>query len=230
MFNESADAAIIDKLVTDTAARLLEESGFRQPPVNPLLIGAAHETYFMVRSLPDDTSPEYKSLKHGESWIITLNENLPPESQTVAASRAIAGILIDIPTELEDCRDEIIEQGAAEILMPRPWFEETIKSFGYDVAALKRRFGVPPDVVALRTLHFRPAILTVFEDKEVVKRIASHGLEFRPEPSLAEMEILQRAIETSTYQRASDSNGLIECQPIPQASGPVRVYCFRVPR
>ena len=114
--------------------------------------------------------------------------------------------------------------------MPKSWFEESIKSFGYDVPALKRRFGVTYEVVAARTLQFRRSFLTIFDDQMVVKRMASKGLDISAEPSLAEKEILQRALESSTYQRASDSNALIECHPIPLESGIQRVFCFKVPK
>jgi len=229
MSNETAQTERIEQLISTRVEELLAEAGFKQPPVNPLLIGARHEIYFMIRPLPAEL-PGFKILQHGDSWVVTLGSDLPPENQTLAASRAVASILIEAPPDLQELKEQIVEQGAEELLMPRPWFEEALKSFGYDVAALKRRFGVPYDTVALRTLRFRPAILTIFENAEVVQRTASPGLEWRPEPSLAEREILQRAMQTSTYQRASDANGLIECQPIPQESGAVRVYCFKVPR
>lgn len=219
----------VDILVTETVSRLLSEAGFKQPPVNPLLIGAHHEIYFMVRPIPEEAT-EYKTLQHGESWVVTVNGDLPPENQTVAAARAVAGILIQVPEELKEMKDSIVETGAEEMLMPKPWFEEAIKSFGFDVAALKRRFGVTYEVVALRTLHFRPAVLTIFDNVDLVSRTASKGLTYRTEPSLAEQEILQRALETSTYQRASDAEALIECQPVPQESGVIRVFCFKVPK
>lgn len=219
----------IESLVTSTVTKLLEEAGFKQPPVNPLLIGAHHGIYFMVRPLPE-ANVEYKTIRHEESWVVTLNGDPPPDNQTVAAARAISSILINIPEDLNEVREEIIERGAEEILMPKPWFEESIKSFGYDVPALKRRFGVTYEVVAVRTLQFRKSILTIFDGLEVVKRVASRGLDASAEPSLAEKEILQRALESSTYQRASDSNALIECHPIPLESGIQRVFCFKVPK
>lgn len=208
---------------------LIAASGFRQPPVNPLLIGARHDVYFMVRPMLNGAQG-YKALQHGDSWVITVDASLSPEEQQLTAAQAVVEALFKFPPPEEADPGQVAAAGAAELLMPVDWFQEAISLYGFDLPALKRKFATGYEATAWRMIDFRPSVLTIFENDQVVLRGGSEHLVYPAKPTTVERAVAARCLEEWSYQRGSDERWTVECHPTTQERGLRRVICFAIPK
>lgn len=216
--------------VRDLAGRLLREARFTGPPVHPLLLGARADLRFRVAAFGDGAQG-YRIEGDEGGRTVVLNSRDHPEDQLMSAAEAIIECQFTPPAGAGEAERRLLRViGAAELMMPETWFREALETFGCDLPALKRRFGVSFEAAAWRVLDFRPAVLTVFDNGEPRYRAASRGVDYPPEPLPIEAEVAARCHDEWTPQRASGEGVDVECFPTFRSARQRRVILFTSPR
>ncbi len=92
--------------------------------------------------------------------------------------------------------------GASFLLMPTEWFREECLTTRFDIAQLKKVFSTPSwEAVALRTLNFSEAIITILDDGRVTRRKSSYPYYVPRKLSREEEEVAERVFRTGKLQR-----------------------------
>lgn len=86
--------------------------------------------------------------------------------------------------------------------MPTEWFREECLTTRFDIAQLKKVFSTPSwEAVALRTLNFSEAIITILDDGRVTRRKSSYPYYVPRKLSREEEEVAERVFRTGKLQR-----------------------------
>ena len=171
----------VDRLLTG----LIERAGVRQPPVDALAIAEEHLgiPVEMVEAETDERGrPKRATRRQGAG--ITLTEDMTEEQQHAAAANGIARALLpevlrklDIPhgSESKSAAGHLRGLVVPRLLVPTKLLRGELRSCGFDVLALQRRFHTASiELVAQRLLDLDdPCAITIADDGIVAFRRAN---------------------------------------------------------
>ncbi|MCR4432665.1 MAG: ImmA/IrrE family metallo-endopeptidase [Caldiserica bacterium] len=200
----------LEQVILDTLA----QAGIYGPPVNieKVLKVLGLDDIFIDYSKPPmgGTSLFFDDLKR--KWRIRLLPSLPPERRTFDLAHECVEYLA-LREEFKGPHYQINE-GAAELLIPRKWAEECIRKNGLDLFALKRLFSTASfDTCALRLLRLSPWPCTLVVVTENEKRVMGRKKKAGLSPD--EEVFVNRAFRTLTPLLTSKGRKLLRSFPIP---------------
>jgi hypothetical protein len=199
----------LEQVILDTLA----QAGIYGPPVNiekVLKVLGLDDIFFDYSKPPKGgTCLFFDDFKR--KWRIRLLPSLPPERRTFDLAHECVEYLA-LREEFKGPHYQINE-GAAELLIPRKWAEECIRKNGLDLFALKRLFSTASfDTCALRLLRLSPwpcTLVVVTENEKRVMGRKKAGL------SPDEEVFVNRAFRTPTPLLTSRGKKLLRSFPIP---------------
>ncbi len=199
---------IIEALVS----RLLMESAIESPPVDPFVI--AKKRRITLSELEMDGRRGQNLVMLGNKFIDVQRHDRPERKCYTMAHELIEVELPDEISEREE-RHEIATMGAAYLLMPTEWFREACHDTEFDIFELKRTFSTAShEAIALRTLTFSPAVITIIDDNRISNRKASTGW-FSPRKLLpVEKDAAGRAYSSGKKTRVDFENGTVTAFPL----------------
>lgn len=132
-----------------------------------------------------------------EGPVVVLDATLPAERLHFTLAHEAAHVLLDHAGEVEPSEEFEANRLASELLLPerefRPHAHRTLRE-------LKELFPHASfEVLARRRLAFTPGVLTVVDNGELTRRLASDGFAHPPLPAEPEWRVIREA-----YTRAAD--------------------------
>ena len=159
--------AVIEKLVQ----KMINESGISAPPVNPFKI---------AKILKIPCTESVIQGRRGQNFIlnghriIDLNKDDRIERKCFTLAHELIEVLLPEKFKDKDERHDIAMLGAPYLLMPTDWFRKACEKTKFDLFLLKRIFTTAShEAIAIRTLSFDSAIITVIDNKKVTNRQSS---------------------------------------------------------
>jgi hypothetical protein len=192
-------------IIESAVERLLGAAGISQPPVQPARIARAMRINVLDRELP---------LRRGQSYLyrgmkfVDLARAGRPERRNFALAHEImelelAGVVPD-----KEQKHTIALRGAAALLCPAVFFREACTNGSFDLFQLKAVFSTAShEVIALRSLDFAEAIVSVFDNGRLVNRQTSYPFGVQPvaqeEQALVDRVMRSGQVEAHAWEGAS---------------------------
>ena len=194
-----------EAIIEQTAERLLAAARITEPPVLPERIARALRINVLDRDLPmrRGQSYRYRGMK-----FVDIGKGARAERRNFTLAHEIMELELPDAIAAKDLRHEIAVRGAAALLCPTPFFRAACTPGPFDLFELKATFSTAShEVIALRSLDFAEAIITVFDNGRLKNRQTSHPFGIQP-VSPPERELLRRAmrsgkVENETWDAAS---------------------------
>ena len=209
MMRDYEDAIeVVEKL----ARRLLSVSGITSPPVDPMVIAKACRIAC--------TESEIEG-RRGQNLVIRGFRliDIQKDDRWERKCFTIAHELLEmeLPENIRSRRErhEIAMVGAPLLLMPTEWFHAACHETDFDVFELKNVFSTAShEAVALRTLVFSPAVVTVIDDGKVTNRRSS--VEWFSERNLMPIEedVLDEIYSSGKRVRRDFDKGIVTGYPL----------------
>jgi len=162
-----------EDIIHQTVERLLAAARIKDPPVSPQRIARALRINVLDRDLPKrrGQSYRYRGMK-----FVDIGKGDRTERSNFALAHEI--MELELPETITDKqeRHEIAARGTAALLCPKRFFSEAIEPGEFDLFGLKTRFSTAShEVIALRSLDFSEAIISVFDNGRLVNRQTSYS-------------------------------------------------------
>ena len=187
-----------EEIIERTVERLLAVARIETPPINPERIARALRINVLDRELPmrRGQSYRYRGMK-----FVDIGKTDRAERRNFTLAHEI--MELELPDTILDkqARHEIAVRGAAALLCPTRFFRDACASGPFDLFELKAAFTTAShEVVALRSLDFSEAIITVFDNGRLVNRQTSYP--FGPQAvSPQERELMRRVVLSGEVER-----------------------------
>ena len=121
---------------------------------------------------------------------IVLNELNPPERRNWTFCHELAHIILGHPAEPDDIEEREADQLAAELMLPERDFIPDSK--GMDLERLKELYPhASYEVIARRCLQFNMGVMTIFDQKQLTRRLGSIGMNYPLLPSPEELNVMR---------------------------------------
>lgn len=104
--------------------------------------------------------------------------------------------------EMEFEADEL----ASELILPTPEFRVDMRSLAFD-ELVAQYVHTSWEVVARKWILLNPAVLTIFDNKKLTRRLGTPGYLFPPQPTKPEIELAMRCYATGFHDQL-DSDDL----------------------
>jgi Zn-dependent peptidase ImmA (M78 family) len=161
----------IISIVENLASSLLRESGITKPPVDPFVIAKKLKIPCTESRIEGRRGQNLVLRGHR---IIDINKNDRHERKCFTLAHELIEVMLQMRIKDADERHEIAIFGAPYLLMPTEWFRNACVETDFDIFLLKRTFPTAShEAIAIRTLSFASAIITVIDDKKVTNRQSS---------------------------------------------------------
>jgi hypothetical protein len=200
-----------EAIIEQTVARLLAAARVERPPVDPEQIARALKINVLDRDLP---------MRRGQSYrycgmkFVDIGRTGRAERRNFTLAHEI--MELELPETITDkpMRHEIAVRGAAALLCPTPFFQEACAGDSFDLFDLKEAFSTAShEVIALRSLDFAPAIVTVFDNGRLVNRQTSYPFGSQP-VSPQERRLMRRVMRSGRVERDAWDAGSAAGYPV----------------
>ena len=158
-------------VIEDIVVRIFNETDISAPPVNPFLI---------ARKLKIPCTESQIEGRRGQNFvlnghrIIDINKEDRFERKCFTLAHELIEILLPPNFKNSDERHDIAVLGAPYLLMPTDWFGKACRETEFDIFKLKEIFSTAShEAIAIRTLSFASAIITIIDDKKITNRQSS---------------------------------------------------------
>ena len=208
------------KKACDTVAdELLAEAGFDVPPVDAFALARRHgfETVLDKTQL---VRTRFKLLR-GRPTIFVRPDRLA-ERQHWAVARELAERNLDRiageltgPTKLPGyLKQQIANEMASRILLPKRWFLPAVEELDGDVMALKRRFATASHELVLLALLRMPgrSIVTLLDEQQVTRRFSNRGT--APAMTALEQGVWQQVHRIGMPCDVEEDGMRVQCWPL----------------
>jgi len=156
-------------------------------------------------------------------WIITVNSLDSEERKNFTIAHELAEIELDSRTDLtSDEKHHLSNIRAGKKLVPDEPFKKDVHAF--DLYELKEMYPQASfEVIARRTLAFKKAVLTIFDNHCKTLRIASEGINYPHLLLPEEKETINRAYESQGFIKEIKDNIITNGYFIEEENGIKRV-------
>lgn len=162
---------------------------------------------------------------------IVLNPDVYPPRLNYAFCHELAHLLLKHPYE-PYLRKEIEREAdtlAIELMLPREEFIQAMKL--YTIPELKRLHPHASwEVIARRWGEFQPAVVTIFDEGLLTRRIPPPGMICPLQPTPEEWDLVRLTFSTKTHQRRTSNLLIMHSYYIDEARGVQRVILITEPR
>jgi len=186
-----------DAIIEATVERLLASAGIDRPPVDPERIARAARINVLDRDLPQrrGQSYRYRGMKS-----VDLGRADRAERRNFTLAHEIMELELPSTASDKQAKHETAIRGAAALLCPARFFraclQGTCTTAPFDLFRLKAVFSTAShEVVALRSLDFSEAIITVFDNGRLVNRQTSYPFGIQP-VTPQERDAMRRAMRS----------------------------------
>jgi len=187
-------AELLDRIVKD----LLIACQIDKPPVHPERMANKLGLVFNEAELKGRRG---QSFRQGGRQHVEIHRRDRPERKSFALAHEI--MELELKKVLEDptqCHRRA-NLGASFLLMPTEWFRDECLSTRFDIAELKKVFSTASwEAVALRTLNFSEAVITILDDGRLTRRKSSYPFYVPRKLSEEENEVAQEILRTGKPQ------------------------------
>ncbi|MFN3821421.1 MAG: ImmA/IrrE family metallo-endopeptidase [bacterium] len=155
---------------------------------------------------------------------IVLNPEVYPPRLNYAFCHELAHWILNHPFEpfLRKDIEQEAEVLAIELMLPREEFLRAMRSC--DLAGLKERFPYASwEVLARRLGEFQPAVVSIFDDGLLTRRIAPPNQTCPRHPTSAEMQVVVQAFNTRSHQKTSINGLRLNAYYLDEGTGVSRV-------
>jgi hypothetical protein len=190
-----------EEIVEQTVDRLLAAGRIVTPPVDPERIARALKINVLDRDLPmrRGQSYRYRGMK-----CVDIGKAGRAERRNFTLAHEI--MELELPILVKRERHEAAIRGAAALLCPARFFREASKAEPLNLLNLKAIFRTAShEVIALRSLDFGEATISVFDNGRLVNRQTSYP--FGIQPVAAEERALARTVMRSGNVEHAAWNG-----------------------
>ena len=207
------------KASDEVAELLLDEAGFHSAPVDAFTL-ARRLGYETILDASQLVRTRFKLLR-GRPTIFVRPDRVA-ERQHWAVAREIAERNVDrvadrlrVPGKLPGfMKQQITNEMASRILLPKSWFLPAVEELDGDVMALKRRFATASHELVLLALLRTPgrSIVTLFDEQQTTRRFSNRG-------SAAPMTDLEHSVWQQVHRIGMpcdvEQDGLrVQCWPL----------------
>jgi hypothetical protein len=189
----------------------LDACGIEGPPVDPFsIVRVFNQRAFRVK-LPHGFKASVR--KAGGLTEFLINNNLRYEQQCFSLAHEIFERILD--ENDKSIRHFWANRGASSLLMPEQFFLPACKETKYDLLKLKDIFSnVSYEAIAYRILHFRPGVITIYDNGTVTKRMGSDGINYPKKPIPTEISVYNAVIETEERSALEDEGISVQGWPV----------------
>ncbi len=203
---------------------------FEGPPVEPLLLAER----LGITVARGGTAPRWV-IEQGRATV-HLPRNMPPDRLRFILAHEILEIVaarssppLPLVRELAPRAERLFQLGAAELLMPRRWFTEAGWASDWNLAHLRKLFGVSWEAATRRAPACRPAVGTIMDNGRAFARVGSDGLAFPRRPAPEELGAVSAAYQSWPAPepvRRSTSRFTCVAWPAPPERNRIRRVCL----
>ncbi|MBN1919074.1 MAG: hypothetical protein JW889_14305 [Verrucomicrobia bacterium] len=186
-----------EALIEATVERLLMSARIDGPPVDPTRIARAARISVLDRELPQRRGQSY--LYRGMKFV-DLGKTGRTERRNFTLAHEIMELELPIGFHNKQLKHDIAMRGAAALLCPGRFFRACLREDAgarpFDLLRLKAAFSTAShEVVALRSLDFAEATISVFDNGRLVNRQTSHPFGIQP-VTPQERDVMRRAMRS----------------------------------
>ena len=202
----------VEGLLDSIVEKLLTTCGIDRPPVNPRKIA---DHLGLVYSESELSGRRGQSFRRGGRQHVEVQRKDRPERKNFALAHEIMELelkkVLDDPSQ---CHRRA-NLGASFLLMPSPWFREECLTTGFDLAELKKVFSTASwEAIALRTLNFSEAVITILDDEHVTRRKSSYPYHVGRTLSRDEQEVAREVLRERKPQKRYFSSCEVAGYPV----------------
>jgi len=163
------------------------------------------------------------AFKVKDKWYITVNQFDSEERKNFTIAHELAEIELDSREDLTlDEKHNLSNILAAEKLLPEHVFKEDI--YHYNLYELKKLYPQASyEVIARRTLAYKKAVLTVFDNFIKTLRIGSDGINYPQQLFSEEKELIDKCYKQKEYVQNNRDNLIMHGYFIDEGMGMQRV-------
>ncbi len=200
-----------EEIIERTVDRLLAAAHVKGPPVRPERIARALKINVLDRDLPmrRGQSYRYRGMK-----FVDIGRTDRAERRNFTLAHEIMELELPAAITPKDLRHEIAVRGAATLLCPSRFFRDACTRGPFDLFELKAAFSTAShEAIALRSLDFLEAVITVFDNGRLVNRQTSYP--FGPQPvSPEERDLMRRVMASGTVDHDAWEGGSASAYPV----------------
>jgi hypothetical protein len=198
-------------IIEQTVERLLALAKINGPPIGPERIARALRINVLEGPLPmrRGQSYRYRGMK-----FVDIGKTDRAERRNFTLAHEI--MELELPDALDDkeLRHETAVRGAAALLCPTRFFRDACTANAFDLFELKATFAsASHEVVALRSLDFAEAIVSVFDNSRLVNRQTSYPFGAGP-VSPEERDLMKDVMRSGQVQQQAWDAGSAAGYPV----------------
>jgi hypothetical protein len=182
-----------EAIIEATVERLLAAARIERPPIDPVRIARAMRINVLDRDLPQRRGQSY--LYRGMKFV-DLGKTGRAERRNFTLAHEI--MELELPATIPDKEEkhEVAMRGAAALLCPATFFREACPNGSFDLLQLKTTFSTAShEVIAMRSLDFTEATMSVFDNGRLVNRQTSYPFGTQP-VTRQERDVVRRAMRS----------------------------------
>lgn len=188
---------LLDRVVGD----LLVRCGIEKPPVDPKKIADKLGLVYSEADLEGRRGQSYR--RQGRQHVEVQRRDRPERINFALAHEIVELELKKVLDDPRECHRRA-NLGASFLLMPTRWFREECLNAQFDIGELKRVFSTASwEAIALRTLNFSQAIITIVDEERVTRRKSSYPFYMSRKLSEEEAELSEKVFRTGEPQKQS---------------------------
>jgi len=194
-----------EAIIERTVERLLDAAQIERPPIHPERIARALRINVLDRDLPmrRGQSYRYRGMK-----FVDIGKGTRVERRNFTLAHEIMELELPEAITAKDFRHKIAVRGAAALLCPACFFREACAADALDLFGVKVIFSTAShEVVALRSLDFSEAIITIFDNGRLKNRETSYPFGAQPvspqERELVRQVMRSGEVEPDSWEAAS---------------------------
>jgi len=201
-------AEMLDGIVED----LLAACQIEGPPVEPKKIADKLGIVYDEAELRGRRGQSFR--RRGRQHVEVQREDRPERKNFALAHEIMELELKKVLDDPGECHRRA-NLGASFLLMPTKWFREECFRTGFDIGELKKVFYTASwEAVALRTLNFSAAIITILDGGRVTRRKSSYSFYVPRKLSQEEKEVVQQVLRTRKTHRKHFSSCEVAAYPV----------------
>ena len=199
---------LLDRVVGD----LLAKCGIKHPPVDPKKIADKLGLVYSEADLEGRRGQSYR--RQGRQHVDVHRRDRPERINFALAHEIVELELKKVLGDPRECHRRA-SLGASFLLMPARWFREECLNTEFDIRELKKLFSTASwEAIALRTLNFSEAIITILDEGRVTRRKSSYPFYVPRKLSEEEAEVSERVFRTGKYERKPFSSCEVVGYPV----------------
>jgi predicted transcriptional regulator len=189
----------VSNLLDRVVEHLLETCEIKQPPIEPKRIADILGLVYNEAELEGRRGQSFR--RYGRQHV-EIHHKDRPERKNFALAHEI--VELELKKVLDDPREchRWANLGASFLLMPTPWFRQECQRANFDIAELKNVFSTASwEAIALRTLNFSEAIITIVDNGRVTRRKSSYSFYVSKKLSDEEKQVLAAVLQAGKIER-----------------------------